>query len=610
MNREAQFWMRAGLAAALVYVVIRAIPSLVDAPDPNAVRSLFVAAAQPFCQPEPAEQAQYVAGVLTTFLLSLARRPRLDAPWALALAPQLALAFVFVTAHLFHSAGPYAYYSVRAIVVACVLGAALTLAPLPTTRHGWPVLAIPVAYCVFALTPAIMSERSLAGAARAVQIHLPFTVGELAAPLQGKTPLVDFHPQYQNLVPLLLAPLFRIVPLNVLTFTATMTALSLLSMLAVLGVLLFVTRRPIVAAVLFLGFCAASFHGVATGEYAFNYFAYNPMRTFLPWCVALLLARYFFRPSRGWLVATITVATLAAINNLDLGVPSLIACGVTLFFCARGPWARVTILSCGGAVLAHIALVALVSGHFPSFAKVLLFQSMFAANGFYMFAMPTFGLHWVLFATYGLSLMYALFQREDRRREHAMLLFSSVLGFGAATYYVGRSHDVVLPTQFPFFALTNALLLFAMWSERRTVLSLIPRALVGATLILPIVALPWPRTSRTTSSAYPEGFDVIARELTESRGSTVIIAYPYADLLAARAGVHNAFPYAHSGSIALHAQVEEVAALARRRGITRLYGSFPPELVNALGLRVVRTIRPPNATLRAAGFEDFRVFER
>src|SRR5207253_2634119 len=59
-----------------------------------------------------------------------------------------------------------------------------------------------------------------------VYFHLPFTLGDFAGLVNGRTPLVDFFPMYQAVTPYLLLPLFKIVGITPTTFSIAMTALS------------------------------------------------------------------------------------------------------------------------------------------------------------------------------------------------------------------------------------------------------------------------------------------------------------------------------------------------------------------------------------------------
>ena len=52
--------------------------------------------------------------------------------------------------------------------------------------------------------------------------NIPFVMGEFAAALNGRTPLVDFFSQYQNFLPLLLTPYFKVAGVSVSTFSALM----------------------------------------------------------------------------------------------------------------------------------------------------------------------------------------------------------------------------------------------------------------------------------------------------------------------------------------------------------------------------------------------------
>ena len=177
------------------------------------------------------------------------------------------------------------------------------------------------------MLPALQSDATIGHAPEDLLYHLQFIYDETFAVLNGRTPLVDFTPQYSSLWPFANALAMTIFGKTLLTFSLTMTAVGTLALLAVYGVLRRVTGNAVTAALLYLPFLASSLFLI--GDTLENrstvgtYFGTFPLRYAGPWFVAWLTARQLARrepPRATSLWALFSVAGLALLNNGDFGV--------------------------------------------------------------------------------------------------------------------------------------------------------------------------------------------------------------------------------------------------------------------------------------------------
>src|SRR5262249_14698024 len=134
--------------------------------------------------------------------------------------------------------------------------------------------------------------------------HLSFVMNEFAAVLNGRTPRVDFFPQYQGLLAYLLAPLFRVICLSIATYTTVLMALSTFGLLLWFGVLRRLTGDPWKALLLFVPLIWLSLlpirlvpPNVYTHLSAFTYPLMGAIRYLGPCLTAALLSCYLQRPT-------------------------------------------------------------------------------------------------------------------------------------------------------------------------------------------------------------------------------------------------------------------------------------------------------------------------
>ena len=671
------FWVTVLAAGAAAWLAIRmTLPHVVPpALNDEQLKQVFLASAVELCAPEPAEFVGYVLAVLvpaafvsvTALLLrrqgALAADRSSAAPWTLlAFLSQGAFAVVAAYGILYeHFHGAY-YPSLRFPVVLIAAAAAagyglwtvglpahwksdLTAAGRVLGQRAWLWWGLATSWSVLWVLPNVFTEADRSAWLTQTAYHIPFTMGEFAAVLNGRTPMVDFYSQYQNVLPLLLSPLLRWTGLSLFSFTLTMALLSVTGLLLLFSVLTRVVRSSWLALVLFLPMVAFSFEPVETnvGGYVhnmFTYYAMGPLRFLGVFVLARLSLWYLERPSYSRLAQSAAIAGIVALNNLDFGLPALAAvlsC-VVLFaprFGRSTPAVRICmavltfLLTAGMAVVVYFVAVRLRAGAWPMVANLVLYQKTFAASGFAMVEAPQAGFYQTIFLILLLPVLVALFEvfsgsfLESGRRariEYGTLIYAGIAGLGVFTYYAGRSDPGALPVAFCPAAYALVLLVYRFGA------GVIPSRLSGGStapglriipgvVVLTLFSLTFPgvfnaphpgaqlarlrRGLAKLPDPHQNAVEVIRRYVPPGK-QTVIIA-PDAHWLAMKAGVINRYPFSHSGSLLIRDQLgpvmNAIAALPNKKVV---FGEVQPELAQRLMAKGFTNIEP-NAALSVWG---------
>lgn len=234
--------------------------------------------------PEPLEQARYICGIAVAFLFYVAAAlvyrwwAKRHAPargglgrtlFSLVLLIQGTVGALAVYLWLLNSKGELPYFTKlylagAAVTAAFTMAAFLGTAPMQRaasgrTRRLFPrILAL--GFAAIGLLPAIFTAANVMHANETILYHTSFTLEDFAAVLSGRTPLGDYAPQYQFVLPLLLAPFFRVVGLGFTSFTLAMAALSFAELALAYAILRQLTRADWAALLLFIPFAAIGFH--------------------------------------------------------------------------------------------------------------------------------------------------------------------------------------------------------------------------------------------------------------------------------------------------------------------------------------------------------------
>lgn len=621
---------------------------------------VFLPSLRPIVRPEPLDLARYLlaaaaSGLLAVWVLVATRRPARRSParpgLRLAVLASQALALVLVAASLVAQTRlpldvtpTPRYFQGWTLLLASAAGAAvailavrrrLPVGGLPATsrlRHPAVGLALAAAVTAVWLLPAVFTDTNLGRALLDVRYHYQFTTNEFLPVLNGRSPLVNFVPQYSGLLPYLMAPVLLVVGTSVTAFTTLMAGLTLVALLAVYGVFAAVTGNWRSALLLYLPFLAVTLYAVrSVGDERFflaNYYAVLPLRYVGPFVLALLCARHLAGHTPRRPVALFVVAGFVAVNNPDFGLPALIATTAAVWCASR----RTDIWKPAGTALARagfglaVALTAIGAfafvrtGSMPRVNYLFYWSRSYALGGFYMLPMPAISFHLVVFATFAAALATALVRRSRQAPERVltgMLAWSGVFGTGAFAYFVGRSHPTVLIAVFGAWGLAVALLAWCLLSgmatgparRRPPEWALLPGlavlfgfGLMVATVIQ--VPAPWTQVARIARPGPSAVWDrtpavEFVREVADP-GDKVAILDPMGHGVARRAGVVDVSPYSSPLVIATPSQLDEVlAALRREGGDTVFTGPYAapevPAHLRAAGFVRTRTDRRPKA---------------
>jgi hypothetical protein len=681
---------------AAVFAAWLLVPGRV-APD----ASLFLSWARPFCRPEPREQLGYVLAVLAVPVVfwlcaAYARRAAAGGPgvwdsrpvriWATA-AQWLLFGFA-VAAFVYQETRGAPYFQLwsklfnKLLLSLALLGMSWRFAaaarpaaaapPAPAGRRArlrraaWAAVpaAVAVALTAAELLPSVVWPHREPACEGVGLWHLSYQFGEFAAFQGGRTPLVDFFPQYQYLLCYLLAPAFAAAGLSYSTFTFVMALLSAGALLAFFAAFRRFTGDAWKALALFLPLLWVGCTPLArdqAGEYevrygAFTYFAVGPLRYLGPCLTLLALVWFLGRPGRARALALFFTAGLAAVNNLDFGAPAFAAAVLAVLFSgAGGPlpgWravGRTLAAAAAGAAAAVAAFLLLTwarAGRPPDWRMAACFPRAFAVNGFYMLPMPSFGLHWVMFLTFMAALARALFDGGLSRLRKGLLLFGGVFGPGAMMYYVGRSHPQVLGMIFLAWAFPLLLLVWVTWEDALArarahgpwraftpaalLLSLGYAALADQGELSPSLGEQFKRLTKRVPEEFPHDPFQAERTAVEAAvrsyarpGEAVAILSSCGHPVAVKAGVRNVFPFTGDQSLILRSQLDLFLRTVDDGGVRLVFGPGPSEELGqelarrgfhrrgeGHGTVWVRDRRPPEApgdgrppVFRAPGFE-------
>lgn len=515
-------------------------------------------------------------------------------------------------------------------------------------------IGIAIALIILGLLPSIFTDFNIRYASTTIQYHLPFTMEEFSSVYFGHTPLVNYFPQYQNLFPIIFSPFFKVFGLSITTFTFLMTSLSALGLLFTLLILIRFTKESVSACLLFIVFLTASFYPVSPyldgpleRNYFFNYFAFSPLRTFGTWLVFLLFTNYILQRSRMNLIILFVTASLILINNVEFGIASLVAASIGTLLSEENKLVPsfktiskilLTIsLSFIFSLILYSLIIYLRSGDFPDFNSFLSYQLVFAKLGFDMLPMPILGIHFFIFLTFGAAVAFSILclavpQSVERKIRLAIILFSGVMGFGTSVYFVGRSHELVLPSLFSYWMFTLCLLfgdISLIWRNsisklcfKFKLIYIIPTKTIIFMFCIfiphtfdyvPLASQIERFTSRDNELRNAqESFSQYIKLHNQEKHSLMVI-FPYGHQISHGAGFYNEFPFANQTSLLLKSHALKVVSIINKKNIRKIFGNIPYEIQNELiklDFHHKESFKVHSGMLSVVGMDVFSFWER
>jgi len=491
---------------------------------------------------------------------------------------------------------------VPVLVLGLALGIALTLMALGKVTAPWRIrlpaatspawrrgaLAAALLLTAVWLLPAVVTDRTVAFAGEIPSSHIPVQAGDYFAVINGRTPFVDYVPQYVHLLPLALEPLLATFDSSLTSFSIAMVTLSAATLLALFGVLLHVTARPLAALALYVPLLAISLFPWAEdgAAYEFNasYYAFFPGRYLGPFAVAWLCALAVRRRLPVWSV--FFVAGLATLNNAEFGIPCVVAAIVALPLGSdrQQPLSaaiRALLVQAVAGIVAATILVGLVvlarAGQPPDFGSLTHYSDIFARQGFGLVPMPALGLHVAVYLTYVGAILVAAVrfaQRAENSTLTAMLAFAGVFGLLTGSYFAGRSLPWQLMLLFPVWGLALAMLAWTAFLHLRSAraepsrVALLPSfaALTGFGVMVAAITtfpLPWDQVDRLSQTGRAVNDERTEQRFVESQtapGEPVLIWGTRTDhRVAERAGVTNVSPW--NSILSLYSERDALRAL-------------------------------------------------
>jgi hypothetical protein len=444
---------------------------------------------------------------------------------------------------------------------------------------------------------------------RAQSSHLiPWDTNEAYAVLDGRTPLVDFHAQYAQLWPYVAAAAMALAGSSLGVLTTIMASASLLVLLGIYATFRRILRSSLLALAVYLPFMATSFFIVwGTFENRFSpagILSLFPLRYGGAYLLAWLTARHVDRVAPRRAAVLLFAGGLVALNNLEFGVPALVATVVALG-CVDRPrsWravARLLVTAAAGLLAAGLAICAVTlvrAGALPRFSLLLEFPRLYGPGGWVLGPMPRIGLYIAVYATLVAAVVVALMRALADERDRvltAMLAWSGVFGLLAALYFVGTSEYLNLISLFSAWAFALALLTIAVvrrlaGARRRPTLAELA-VLFGfgvAVCSLVQMPLPWAQLSRLRSHGPLALYDrpAVRRFVVRATAGEhkVALLLPLGHRIAYELGRTNVSPYSGAESIPTAQQARTAIEALRREGVDRaLIGLGDPTAGNVL----------------------------
>jgi hypothetical protein len=639
------FFLGISIPVALVLVILLkyVLPYFIATPDPSQAAHAFLSAHVGNCHPKPLEQARYITAItfvpaayLAAYLYfqKMSKSPlieRIVNPLLL-LASRLSIFSVVAFAFLYQTIWNYRYFrwsQIATSTLLCCLGLyvwyyrpvlkkrilRLLEITLSSSKVTWLLVIL---ISIYGLIPGYATERNITNSNNIFAFHLPYYVGDFFSIMSGKYPFVNFYPMYQNVLSMLLSPIYFILGFKLSVFTFSMVLLSFIGLILTFAAFSRVITEPWKRLPLFLPVLAGGMYSINDpyGTHVANSFLYYanwPIRLFGPSLMLFLISRFYAGKQQVRNKAFIYfIGSWVALNNLDFGLSSFGATilAVSCWEILKNKKLKITLfvkeVSLAGAVsLLSLSIYSIVlyilSGHFPNFLKMTTFIQVFAKYGYGMEPAPPIGLYWIIYLTFMTAIVRSLIviwntstPSNPQKLRVAMLLYSGIFGAGSMMYFMGRSHPYTLIVFFFSWAISLVLLMIDFMESfeigRRTGILRPTFYAFSYCLLITILFFQAPHLKgeverlRSHHPLLESDINDIQNYLKDhiQQHEKIALLYPYADLVARNLQIVNTFAYADPSAIFLKDQINTIMETLETSQTKKVFGIVGAELKDRL----------------------------
>ena len=266
--------------------------------------------------------------------------------------------------------------------------------------------------------------------------------------------LSDFQAQY-GLYAHFLYPLFKLINVNVVSFSVTMATLTVTSYSLIFFGLRKIISNNFIVCLSFMAIIYFSYyHHFFNGEFDVRY-SYNVIRMFFPALTIFLVFTYILNPKKILYLLIIFLSSLSILWNFDSGIICFLSfyiyvlyeklAGNNLRSYASG-FIKHSLISASILMLSFCLfsiMIYLQSDSFPNRSLFLRFQNLYAMTGFSSMPMTIFHAWNLVFLVYLYGIYIGLNSILSNKKNvlDSAAFFLAIFGFGISSYYLNRSHD-------------------------------------------------------------------------------------------------------------------------------------------------------------------------
>ena len=285
---------------------------------------------------------------------------------------------------------------------------------------------------------------------------------------QGRALLVDFTAQY-GLYPHFLYPFFKLINLNVLNFSITMSALTVASYSFIFFGLRKIIKNNFVVIFSFFAIMYFSyFYSFLDGGWFDLRYAINPIRMIFPALILFLVFTYILNPKKILYLFIIFLSSLSILWNFDSGIICFLSFYIYILYekiadnhlrsyaLSFIKHSIITVLILALTFFLFSIVIFLESNSFPNWSLFLKFPKLYGMTGFGSMPIPIFHTWNLVFLVYLYGIYNGLNSILLNKKivKDRIAFFVAIFGIGISSYYLNRTHDFnLLPVSYPCFIL-------------------------------------------------------------------------------------------------------------------------------------------------------------